>query len=68
MPDSMKISGPIQVEQSSREMVAFNLMQTIAGWEEDREKKKNQAYWLTLYRQCYKATWGSALEDILKEK
>lgn len=64
--DSVSVSGPVDIESTSRQAVAFKLMQQIANWEEipDDQKKKRE-YWLTLYRQCYKATNGGSLESIL---
>ncbi len=67
--DSMSVSGPVTVEPSSKELVALNLMRLIAGMESkatDRDKATRE-YWLTLYRQCYKATAGNSLESILRE-
>lgn len=67
--ESMSVSGPVEVESGSKQSVAFKLMQHISSWEEvPSEQKKNRRYWLTLFRQCYKATNGSSLESILKEE
>lgn len=63
--DSVSVSGPIDIESSSKQSVAFKLMRHIADWEES-PAKKDRGYWLTLYRQCYKATNGNSLETILK--
>lgn len=64
MSDSRTISGAVRVEQDSVDAVAFRLTQLIGNYESDQ--KQDRRYWLTLYRQCYKATRGRTLEDILK--
>jgi hypothetical protein len=56
--------------QDSRYRVAFDLMQTIANSESDRQKKPDpRTYYLTLYYQCVKATWARqiALDGVLSE-
>lgn len=63
---STRVSGPVTIEQTSREAVAFSLMEKIASYEGGDADKKNRKYWLSLYRQCYKATGGSVLESILE--
>jgi hypothetical protein len=50
----------------SKQRVAYDLMMQISYNEKD--KTTNRAYWLTLYRQCYKAANGGSLESILKEE
>jgi len=50
----------------SKQRVAYDLMLQISYNEKD--KPKDRAYWLTLYRQCYKAVSNSSLESILKEE
>jgi hypothetical protein len=62
---STKISGPVEIEQTSQEAVAFKLMQQISDYERSTSIAKDRKYWLSLYCQCYKATKGYALEDIL---
>ncbi len=61
----LEVSGPVEIEDSSREAVAFRLMQRIASFEATEENRKNREYWLTLYRQCWKAARGRSLADIL---
>jgi len=47
--------------------VAFDLMVLIN--EKDLSgPMQDRTYWLTLYRQCYKAATGQPLERILEEK
>ncbi len=53
---STKISGPIEIEQSSHEAVAFQLMKFIGNYE--GVEPKDRKYWLALYRECHKATRG----------
>ncbi|HWR79127.1 MAG TPA: hypothetical protein VN303_02895 [Pseudomonas sp.] len=66
--ESISISGPVDVSSDSKQAVAFELMKHISGCENaDGEKTKTRAYWLTLYRQCYKATSGASLERILQD-
>jgi hypothetical protein len=64
--DSVSVSGPVTVEQSSKELVAYNLMRFISG-KEPKGEKETREYWLTLYRQCYKAANGDTLKYILEE-
>lgn len=70
MSDSMHISGPVEIEQSSEANAALELMKHIAAWEDlPKESKKNRKYWLTLYYQCRKATRGvGTLSSVLEEK
>lgn len=63
---STRVSGAVEVKQNGREAVAFDLMQKISINEDSKIFSKDRAYWLTLYRQCFKATSGHSLEDILK--
>jgi len=51
-------SGP-----GSPTAVAWQLAFTIAR--EEKSEEKTREYWLTLYRQCYKATSGHTLDSIL---
>ena len=65
--DTISVSGPVDIASDSKQAVAFTLMQHIAANEgADAAQTKMRAYWLTLYRQCYKATTGSSLERILQ--
>jgi hypothetical protein len=66
MSDSRTVQGKIKVQSDSREAVAFELMEKI-GQLEQSESRKTRAYWLTLYRQCYKATDGEPLANVLVE-
>jgi hypothetical protein len=66
--ESFSISGPVDVASESKQAIAFELMKHISTCEQaDQEKTRTRAYWLTLYRQCYKATSGSSLERILQD-
>ena len=66
--ETISISGPVDVSSDSKQAVAFELMKHISGHENaEGEKTKNRAYWLTLYRQCYKAASGASLERILQD-
>lgn len=67
MADNTRVSGSIKIENTSPEAVAFTLLEKITFYEDSKEVKKDRKYWLTLYRQCYKATMGHELDDILKE-
>ena len=59
--EKVSVSGPIDIESNSKQAVAFKLMQHIAGYENAPGDKLNtRQYWLTLYRQCYKATDGKS--------
>jgi len=64
---STRITHPIEVESASKEHVALKLAEKIAYYENDKEQK-GRKYWLTLYRQCWKATHGGALSSVLEEK
>jgi len=66
MAENMQITSPVKVVPDSHQRVAFDLMKTIADYDgETKDKKKH--YWLKLYRQCYKATYGYPIERILEE-
>ena len=65
--ESVTVSGPVEVQSASKQSVALKLMQHISSWEDAPDvQKKDRKYWLTLYRQCYKAANGSSLESVLK--
>jgi hypothetical protein len=66
--ESRSIAGRVQLAPPSVEMAAFELMKHLAQWENLTEGQKDRKYWLTLYRQRYKATSGQALKRILEEE
>ena len=66
--ESVSVSGPIDVITDSKQRVAFDLMKQIDYYSPLKSEQKSKEYWLKLYRQCYKAASGSALESILKEE
>lgn len=66
--ETIKISGPIHIDSTTKEHVALKLAEKITGYESSDVFKKDRKYWLTLYRQCYKATNGAALSTILEEQ
>lgn len=68
MSDSRNITGTVQIDQSSQEAVAFKLMEKIGYAEAAKVDQYDRKYWLTLYRQCHKATKGNLLESILKQE
>ena len=57
----------VRIVSDAKAQVAFDLMKHISSYHPEEEKVKDRAYWLTLYRQCYKATSGDALKYILQE-
>lgn len=66
--ESISISGPVDISSESKQAIAFELMKHISNCEKaDDDKTKTRGYWLTLYRQCYKATSGASLERILQD-
>ncbi len=65
MSDNTRVSGSLEVKPSSREAVAFDLLLKITSHEVQTGLTKDRDYWLTLYRQCYKATCGFDLAHIL---
>lgn len=65
---SMSISSPVKVESDCKQRVAFDLMSRIDSHISLDRAQKDRKYWLTLYRQCYKAVSGNLLEDILQEE
>lgn len=65
MADSRSITESVQVDQGSAEMAALDLMKFIGNHE--LAERQDRTYWLTLYRQCIKATHRRTLEDILKK-
>ena len=67
--DRVSVSGPIDIESNSKQAVAFKLMQHIAGYENAPGNQMNtRQYWLTLYRQCYKATDGGSMDSIMRQE
>lgn len=70
--ENVKISGPVKIVSDSTARVAYDLMKFIASDEINIEKGattfRDRDYYLTLYRQCYKAADGSLLVTILKKE
>lgn len=66
--DNVSVSGPIDVVTDSKQRVAFDLMKLIDAHSPVELERQKKDYWLTLYRQCYKAASGSSLESILREE
>jgi len=66
--DNVSVSGPIDVVTDSKQRVAFDLMKLIDSHSPVELDRQSKDYWLTLYRQCYKAASGSSLESILREE
>ena len=64
MSDDMRISSPVSIKTDSSSRVAYDLMRFIGEGIEPGDKS-NREYWLTLYRQCYKATHGHTLKHLL---
>lgn len=69
MSDSVNVKSPVEIKDNSKERVAFDLM-VHAGYRErnNRNDQSDRKYWLTLYRQCYKAAQGFDLVSTLKEE
>jgi hypothetical protein len=55
-------------ESSAAAHVAFDLMKFISTGETRSHPQKDRTYWLTLYRQCYKAAFGRSLKQILEDE
>jgi hypothetical protein len=69
MAEDVKIKTPIEIKDTSKERVAFDLMEKIEYYDaRSKGNKEDRKYWLTLYFQCLKATSGNSLESILKEE
>ena len=69
MADDVKISSPVKIEPSSKERVAFDLLEKISTYDSRFETESNdRKYWLTFYWQCLKASSGYSLESTLKEE
>jgi hypothetical protein len=68
--ETVSVSGPISVKSDAKQRVAFDLMYHIGSqcYDSDKAAQKSKEYWLKLYRQCWKAANGNALESILKEE
>ena len=69
MSDKLKVDGPITVQQTTPEAVAFMLMEKIAYYDKAADKevlRGTRDYWLTLYSQCLRATKGYDLSLVLK--
>ena len=67
MADNVNVSGPVEIRSPSREAVAFDLMKWIASHEEEKEARKKRDYWITLFRQCHRASGSAALKAILEK-
>ena len=67
MSDSRTVNGSIKVQDTTKEEVAFKLMNQISNYEDSNTESKDRKYWLTLYRQCLKATVGKPLDIVLKQ-
>lgn len=66
MTESVSLSAPVKVQPGTDAAVAFELMKFLKSLGSPSDKN-DVHYWLTLYRQCYKATHGHQLESILRE-
>lgn len=65
MADSLSVSGPIEIKDNGAARVAFELMEFIS-YVAPEGTEKNAEYYLRLYRQCYKASSGHNVTQILK--
>ncbi len=63
---STAVSGAVTIHPSSKEHVAYKLMETIVY--HDKAASKDKKYYLSLYVQCLKATSGSAIGYVLKDE
>lgn len=68
MADQVTVVSPVKVVSDSTARVAFELMEKIAYKTGDDNQRKNKEFWLTLYRQCYKAANGDLLKYILQDE
>ncbi|MFW5328808.1 hypothetical protein [Hydrogenophaga sp. ZJX-1] len=66
MAEKMSVSGPVTVRSDSKERVAYDLMNLIAGYEHS-PNMHDRNYWLTLYRQCQKAADGHSLKSVITQ-
>lgn len=57
MTDQVQVSGPIKIEDNSKERVAYDLTKTIAQYAA-KETQKNEVYWLTTYYRCLRIVQG----------
>ena len=56
--ESRSVSGSVHVEQDGPSRVAYNLMEKIAAHEHKDGATRDRTYWLTLYKECWRATRG----------
>jgi hypothetical protein len=69
MIDEIKQASSIQIENSSKERVAFELAKHIAALGNEPDTTlRDRKYWLTLYCQCLKATTGYPLSSIMEKE
>lgn len=68
--ETVKVSGPVSVISDARQRVAFDLMKHIGVqcYNADMRPQGTRDYWLKLYHQCFKATNGDPIEEILKNE
>lgn len=67
MAEKIDVNSPVTVVSDSKHRVALDLATKIDYYSNLKSENKDRRYWLTLYRQCYKAVNGSPLEKILEE-
>jgi hypothetical protein len=68
MAEQISITSPVRIESDCKSRVALDFMNTLAYKIGDENQRKDKKFWFTLYRQCYKAVDGFALEQILREE
>ena len=67
--DTVQITKPVAIQNDAKARVAFDLMNHIDNHGDTKDQeRKTRAYWLTLYRQCYKAADGELLQSVLEAK
>lgn len=70
MAEKMSIESPVKVDlgSNSAAAVAYDLMRFIGSGDDlkNKDQESRRQYFLTLYRQCWKATNGYGLESILQ--
>ena len=67
--EDIRITHPVEVQNDAKARVALELMERISRHEHSvTAEQKTREYWLTLYRQCWKAANGEYLKGILESK
>ena len=65
--EDIRVTQPVEIQNYAKARVALELMDRISRVEQGvAPEQKTREYWLTLYRQCWKAANGDYLKGTLE--